>query len=59
MGMDKPTQTEVRKAIGVVIAHLESDWGFCKDKDYTMGCASCEATHLKRQLQSVADFLDE
>lgn len=53
------TDDEVRSAIDTLIAHMEHYWGFCEDKDYTFGCASCEANRLRASLQSIADFLGE
>ena len=53
------TDSDVRAAIEVLIEHIEHYWGFCADKDYTFGCASCEANRLRASLRSIADFLDE
>ena len=58
MSKPKPhADDEVRGAINVLIAHLESYWGFCNDAEYEFACASCNANQLRRQLDSISGCL--
>lgn len=54
-----PEHQKVREAIETVISHLDADWGFCDDADYSLGCPSCEANLLMRRLRSVESYLED
>lgn len=59
--MNGPTNTEILAAINTIKAHLDADWisEGCGIEYHVMGCASCQAVHLKRELDGLASFLDE
>lgn len=59
--MNEPTNAEILAAIDIIKVHLDKDWisEGCGEKEHVMGCASCEAVHLKRQLEGLASFIDE
>lgn len=59
--MSDPTHTEVYAAIEVIKAHLDKDWisEGCSIQSHVLGCASCQAVQLKRQLAGLAEFLKE
>jgi len=59
--MSEPTDAEVIAAIEVVKAHLDKDWisKGCGIESHVLGCASCQAVQLKRQLAGLAEFLKE
>lgn len=57
--MKEHETTSVQWAIQAVKDHLDKEWiaEGC-ETDHAFGCASCQATLLKRQLDGLASWLD-